>query len=251
MTAASKISSNDGAVNEHERDANSLDAIQSILTEEEAPAPRRGLRRPKAVEADLPSQVAPLRSKADSLPLLVAPELDMAPQPSVEKPAKRRFSLGRSPKVVKPTAPVKRPKAVHTKSSADAGAVAGIKGFRPKPRHLALGAFVLFVIFRPWLVLGLTVLCVIIITGVFLTVGYDGFWQGMIKFGRWYANRRPARGALLHARLDRFAVAWDGILDRFPEGIVDGLYLPDFGELAAADDRHTEAMDRRLSGLHG
>jgi len=46
-------------------------------------------------------------------------------------------------------------------------------------------------------------------------------------------------------------VAWDGILDRFPEGTVDGLYLPDFGELAAADDRHTEAMDRRLSGLHG
>lgn len=91
----------------------------------------------------------------------------------------------------------------------------------------------------------------IIITGVFLTVGYDGFWQGMIKFGRWYANRRPARAALLHARLDRFAVAWDGILDRFPEGTVDGLYLPDFGELAAADDRHTEAMDRRLSGLHG
>jgi len=50
---------------------------------------------------------------------------------------------------------------------------------------------------------------------------------------------------------DHLSVAWDGILDRFPEGTVDGLYLPDFGELAAADDRHTEAMDRRLSGLHG
>ena len=42
---------------------------------------------------------------------------------------------------------------------------------------------------------------------------------------------------------------WDAVLDRFPEGTVDGLYLPDFGEMAAAEARHDAALDRRFDRL--
>ena len=42
---------------------------------------------------------------------------------------------------------------------------------------------------------------------------------------------------------------WDAVLDRFPEGTVDGLYLPDFGEMAAAETRYDEALDRRFDSL--
>lgn len=44
---------------------------------------------------------------------------------------------------------------------------------------------------------------------------------------------------------------WDAVLDRFPEGTVDGLYLPDFGEMAEAEARHDAALDRRFDRLRG
>ncbi|WP_394415134.1 hypothetical protein [Sulfitobacter sp. 1A12126] len=90
---------------------------------------------------------------------------------------------------------------------------------------------------------------VFVALGVFLALGYDGFWQRAMALGRWYAARRPERAAALHARLDAFAMKWDAVLDRFPEGTVDGLYLPDFGEMAAAEARHDAALDRRFDRL--
>jgi hypothetical protein len=107
----------------------------------------------------------------------------------------------------------------------------------------------LLVLFRPWLVVGVLLLTVFLILGVFLALGYDGFWRRGMAIGRWYAGRRPERAADLHNRLDAFAIKWDAILDRFPEGTVDGLYLPDFGEMAAADARHDAAMARRFDSL--
>lgn len=253
MTAAPKTRSEDTAGAELELDADSLDAIRSILTEEDKPAPRRSLLRAKSADVELPREVAPLRSKADSLPPLESPVTDSEEAMLAQKSAKRGFSLRRSPKaeVVKDKAPRKQRAAPREAVAAGQGPLDRLRGFRPKPAHIALAVLALFVIMRPWLVIGLLVLFLIIMTGVFLMVGYDGFWQGTIKFGRWYASRRPHRAEILHARLDRFAVGWDAILDRFPEGTVDGLYLPDFGEMASAEDRHSEAMDRRLAGMHG
>ncbi len=114
-----------------------------------------------------------------------------------------------------------------------------------------MGLFALVVLLRPWLVLGLFVLSLLVLIGVILTVGYDGFWQGVMKASRWYGKRRPHRAEALYAKLDRFAMRWDAFLDRFPEGTVDGLYLPDLEQLATAERRHDEAVARRLAGLQG
>ncbi len=127
---------------------------------------------------------------------------------------------------------------------------ARVTGYRPKPKHLILGSLALLILFRPWLVAGILFLGLLVTLGVFLILGYDGFWRRAMGVARWYARRRPSRAGELHRKLDNFAMKWDAILDRFPEGSVDGLYLPDFGDLATADARHDEALDRRFSNLN-
>ena len=253
MTSTPENSSNDTHAPEHELDANSLNAIRSILTEQEAPPPRLPEGRKQAafapVEQETPREVALARKKAEAFVPLSSPEV-----PPVEdlRPAraKRLFSLRRGLKKT-PKPVVANPNARTAVPVTGNGALSRLKGYRPTPTHIALAVFALLVLTRPWLVLGLTLLFFLILIGAFLIAGYDGFWQGAIKLGRWYAGRRPARAAILHARLDSFAVKWDALLDRFPEGTVDGLYLPDFGEIATADARHAQAVERRLKGLHG
>ena len=39
-------------------------------------------------------------------------------------------------------------------------------------------------------------------------------------------------------------------LDRFPDGMVDGLYLPDFQSIQVTDEQHDAVVDARLSRLH-
>ena len=124
-----------------------------------------------------------------------------------------------------------------------------IRAKRPPARAVILSLLALAVVLRPWLVFGVLFVTVFVVLGVFLALGYDGFWQRAMALGRWYAARQPERAAALHARLDAFAMKWDAMLDRFPEGTVDGLYLPDFGEMAAAEARHDAALDRRFDRL--
>ena len=124
-----------------------------------------------------------------------------------------------------------------------------VTGYRPKPKHLVFAALALLVLLRPWLVVGLVLLTIFLFVCVFLILGYDGFWRRAMGIGRWYARRRPSRAAELHRKLDKFAMKWDAILDRFPEGSVDGLYLPDFGDIATADKRHDEALERRFANM--
>lgn len=126
---------------------------------------------------------------------------------------------------------------------------AKVVGYRPTPKHIVLACLTLLIIFRPWLVLGLVFLSSFIVMAIFLILGYDGFWRRGMGLARWYARRRPARSVELHRKLDTFAMKWDAVLDRFPEGSVDGLYLPDFGDLAEAEARHDAALDRRFESL--
>lgn len=250
MTVAPKTSTQNTATSELELDETSLSAIRSILTEEDPAAPRSRFGRTKAEPI---ASEAPVRRKADVLPDLASADATEIPQKTTPKP-KRGFSLRRKaadPKDIAPRGARVTEKAVANVpyGEAQTGLMARMRGYRPSVSHIALAAAVLLVVMRPWLVIGLIVFSIIVLIGVFLIAGYDGFWHGVVKASRWYAKRRPSRAAILHARLDNFAVRWDAILDRFPEGTVDGLYLPDFAELATADARHDEAVERRLAGL--
>ncbi len=188
------------------------------------------------------------------------PEIDdevvSAPVASPEPLVKTRRKADMFPQVADEATPepeVAEPKALSRVKSAISTRVDAVKaqvlGYRPTAKHAIWVAFALLVVFRPWLVVATLLLTIFIIGGVFLTLGYDRFWQKSMALGHWYARRRPQRSARLHKKLDNFAMRWDAILDRFPEGTVDALYMPDFGELAAADARHDAAMERRLASM--
>lgn len=212
-------------------DPQALAAIRELLTSETEAAPKPAPpASPKTAQdmtkAEEPDPVAaapaaraqtrPVERSAAAMPE-IAPAADDAARPVAEGPLQRLK--------------------------------ARITGYRPTPRHLVVAACALVVLFRPWLVVGLILLTLFVFIGIFLILGYDGFWKRTMGLARWYARRRPSRAVELHRKLDNFAMKWDAFLDRFPEGSVDGLYLPDFGELATADARHDEALDRRLSSL--
>ncbi|MEM6304347.1 MAG: hypothetical protein AAF744_06475 [Pseudomonadota bacterium] len=205
-------------------DAQSLAAIRDILSEDTAPAkpPRREkAQTPRAVPEDAaPPVTSPPHTQLDT------------PATSAQRPA-----------------PTEKQR-VQTAADRIAGRLkASIKGYRPTPRHIIVAGAVLLVVFRPWLVLGLVFLFLFVFAGILLILGYDGFWRQVMRLGRWYARKHPSRSGELHRKLDRFAMRFDAFLDRFPEGTVDGLYLPDLGDLTEADKRHDAALDRRFDTL--
>ncbi|UWR22939.1 hypothetical protein [Sulfitobacter sp. S190] len=240
MSSEAKRTQPAGDPPETELDADSIAAIRDLMAQTVAvDAAPVAANAPVEATAEAEAVAAPRHAprKADSFPELEEP---VAAEP-VAAPRKR-LSLRRTPKPP-------RARAKDTAAKARAPMLDKVRSYRPTRRHIILAALLLVVVLRPWLVLGLVFLSLFILAGVFLMMGYDGFWHGAMKLGRWYANRRPARAAELHRKLDAFAMRWDAVLDRFPEGTVDGLYLPDFGEMATAQARHDEAVDRRLTDL--
>jgi hypothetical protein len=110
-------------------------------------------------------------------------------------------------------------------------------------------AVLLTIYFRPFLILGIMFLSTLTVAAIFLILGYDGFWQRTMAVARWYARRSPERAVVLHRKLDLFATKWDAILDRFPEGTVDSLYLPDIGDVGQPGAQQDAATDRRFSQM--
>jgi hypothetical protein len=135
------------------------------------------------------------------------------------------------------------------KSLAPAEAIARLRGFRPSTRHLAIVSMLLLVVVRPhWFVIG-AVLMLAVVIGSFMILGADRIWHGVLKRLRRIEATNPARAARLRTRLDGFAYRWDGFLDLFPDGMVDGLYMPDFQSMEQSDDRHLRAMSERLDRM--
>lgn len=205
-------------------DVESMAAIRSLLHAEppEQVTPDETPKRPR--------RLSPVSNrKAQS-----APDPDAAVETPVEKPSKANTADRRKKSASKDT---------------QAGLVMRILGHDYSLKAVLAVGTVLILYFRPWLILGLVFLAMLMVASIFLIMGYDGFWRRTMAAGRWYAQRHPARAVELHRKLDGFAMKWDAILDRFPEGTVDGLYLPDFGAVAEADVKHDAAMDRRFSQM--
>jgi len=259
MTAAPTPSPEGAAATPNELDADSLNAIRAILSEDSAMPARRSRgaagAQPESETAarSNPPRESSAHRKADALPQLQQPDEDLRPDAS--EPRRSMLSrLRRKARKVPPaagSAPRGIPRGAGRLSGFTAPGGISIAGYRPKRAHLAIAVLGLLVFFRPWLVAGLLGATGMLIGVVFLITGFDGFWRGVMRANRWYAKRRPARAAVVMGRLDRFAMRWDAVLDRFPEGTVDGLYLPDFADIAQADSRHDAAVARRLSGLQG
>lgn len=210
-----------------------------------------GRAQEDAAELD-PKALAAIRNLLDTQPPArtepVAPQRveKSAQAPRPQQPAEVPFA--------EPVSAAARPKPQAAKGTAKRRGIFGrmktsVFGYRPSVKVVIWACFAILVFMRPVLIIGLSLLGLLIMIGVFLVVGYDRFWKGAMGLARWYAARRPDRAAEMHRKLDAFALKWDSVLDHFPEGSVDGLYLPDFGNMANADARHDAALDRRFANL--
>jgi len=128
-------------------------------------------------------------------------------------------------------------------------AVARLRAFQPTTRHLALVSMALLVILRPhWFVLGL-VLGLMLTVAFVMILGTDRIWRGVLTWLTRVEAHDPARAADLRARLDRFACRWDAVLDIFPDGMVDGLYMPDLQAMQHAEAAHAAVVADRLNRM--
>ena len=218
-------------------DPNALAAIRDLLATEaeEAPEPAPRPQAHVMPAADLQAATPPTKRQ-------MLERETIAPQ----EPQAGSVPLKKARKKIKR---LKAPRQPVGEGNVIARVKAAVQGYRPTPRHIVIASLFLVVFFRPWLVLGIVFLSLVVLAGVFLILGYDGFWRQIMGLARWYARRHPSRASEMHRKLDGFAMRWDAILDRFPEGTVDGLYLPDFGHLAEADAKHDAALERRFSDL--
>ena len=119
----------------------------------------------------------------------------------------------------------------------------------PKPKHAYWAVFALIVVFRPFWIAIPFIIAILALLVSFAIFGSDRTWVATIKAFQSFAARSPERAQRLAVRLDAFAMRWDGLLDRLPEGRVDALYLPDFQSLQVLDDQHQEAVGDRLSRI--
>lgn len=127
--------------------------------------------------------------------------------------------------------------------------LAALRGFQPTTRHLALASAALLFVVRPhWFVIG-ALLALLLVIGTFMTLGADRIWHGILAWLDRVEARDPARAAALRCKLDRFACRWDGVLDIFPDGMVDSLYMPDFQAMKQAEANHDAVVSDRLNRM--
>jgi len=229
---------------QHATEEETMSVIRSVLTAQDGPTPSR--RETRAQQATARAAMSgkngekspgafvehtrepnPRRRRAD-----VLPELQEAVEPQV--PAKRSMRASRSVSLV---------------ARAVSFVVDRLRAFRPTPRHLALVSLALLVALRPHWFVVTGVLGVALIVGAFMFLGSDRIWRMVLAHLARVDGRNPARAALLRTRLDRFACRWDAILDFFPDGMVDGLYMPDLQAMQDGEEAHTAAMAARLERM--
>ena len=221
---------------QHATEEETMAVIRAVLTEDEAPKPTRkaarlARRNGRASERQTSFGVygkgTRSRRRADDLPELaeVAPDV---PQ------TKRTLSV----------AP-----AIAGLRNMIVRLIRSVRAFRPSTRQLALVCLALLVVVRPqWFVIsGLTLVACLV--GAFVIFGSDRIWRGVTAYLRRVDARNPVRGVLLRERMDRFACGWDSILDRFPDGMVGGLYMPDLQAMESAEAAHSYAMAQRLARM--
>lgn len=121
--------------------------------------------------------------------------------------------------------------------------------FQPSRKLIALMAVLAFVVFRPHWVFLCLIVALFLALGAFVLCGSDRVWGTLIRGLRHFSVRSPEKAQRLVKRMDEFALRWDGILDKLPDGLVDGLYLPDFQSLMELEDQHDAVVDARLSRL--
>jgi len=108
-------------------------------------------------------------------------------------------------------------------------------------RLLIAAPFALVMVWKPWLIPGLLILCFGIVIALFAVLGSERLSDAFIRFYLWLNLRNPERAERVRDRADRLAMRLDALLDRLPERWTDGLYMPDFSRASLTG----ETLDAR------
>ncbi|WP_299368243.1 hypothetical protein [uncultured Tateyamaria sp.] len=217
-----------------------MSMIRSVLTE----------------DVDVPKEKPARKAKAEmASPEMRSPDKPgVAPAPVREAFVTRTLSEAPRRRVTDevPVQPASRPSSRDLRSSLLApltDSLQTLRAFRPSTRHLAIVSTALLIVVRPhWFVIGI-VLCLAVIIAAFMVLSADRIWGAVLARLDRIEAVDPARAQNLRTRLDRFAFRWDAVLDLFPDGMVDSLYMPDFQSAKDTEAAHIEAMGQRLDRM--
>lgn len=103
---------------------------------------------------------------------------------------------------------------------------------RPEvPRLLASVLLALSVVLRPWAVLFMAVLAVVVGLITYFSLGPDRVSEIVVAWYHRMKERDPDRAEQLRARAAKASFTLGRVLDRLPVSWTQGLYLPDFEEV--------------------
>ena len=118
-----------------------------------------------------------------------------------------------------------------------------------KRKYVIWASLALIAVIRPhWLLIPF-LLTLFVFLGAIVLFGTDRTWRAVMRVFKFFVRQSPEKAHRFAKRMDRVALRWDGFLDRFPEGMVDGLYLPDFQSIQDAEKQPDVAVDARLSRM--
>ena len=115
--------------------------------------------------------------------------------------------------------------------------------YRPTRNHILIGAFVIVMILRPWLIPGILFVTFWVGLIAWLTLGPDRMleWAG----NAWdrLSTRNPDLAERLRQRGDAFALRFDAMLDKLPDSWAEKLALPDMSRPLEAEKDLSKAPD--------
>lgn len=117
------------------------------------------------------------------------------------------------------------------------------------PLRVAMAGLVVAMFLWPAVAILLLVLAIFVMAAPFLILGADGVWEKVAQLVNWYCARHPARKDAVYDGLDALALRWDAVLDRLPEDLVEGLYMPDFANMEEVQDHHDKVVSDRLNKM--
>ena len=118
-----------------------------------------------------------------------------------------------------------------------------------KRKYVIWASLALIAVIRPLWLFTPFLLTLFAFLGAIVLFGAGRTWRAVMRVFKLFVRQSPEKAHRFAKRMDRVALRWDGFLDRFPEGSVDGLYLPDFQSIQDVEKQHDVAVDARLSRM--
>ncbi len=247
-----------------------MSAIRNVLSDfdDAKPKPRLATSNKAPTPDDLQLTTRPVKTIEAKI---VAAQLTTVPMPEEEKLPPVKAIVEQTPKVAKAPAAasaIPSPASVARKVfrlprlpkidvlKAEEKEPRRVKNQKPAPTrllgtgHIIALAVIVLVAFQPGLVATVVFLWFAITVALFLFCGADRIWRAISWVVQAYSARNKAGADALLDWLDTVAVRWDSVLDRFPDGLVESLYMPDFANLEKLEEDYDKALDDRLERMH-